>query len=131
MAIFIRNNIYKTDDAVLVLDMECYGFEPRITDFARTANWFYKKRTPTEKADLLRRFQQQAQLTVTEIEILPLMMCAHDLYYAVLHLFLFLVQDDDLAEQQRLIGAIQWEMRAAERFERERDTILRAYRQGY
>lgn len=108
-----------------VLDLDCYSFEPRITDFARAANWYYKERSESENAYLLKRFQKRARLSVEEIEALPLMMCAHDLYYAVGHVFLFLQEDRD--GQSQMIAAIQREMRAAERYQRERDTILRMF----
>jgi Ser/Thr protein kinase RdoA (MazF antagonist) len=108
-----------------VLDLDCYSFEPRITDFARAANWYYKERSESENAYLLKRLQEKARLSAEEIEVLPLMMCAHDLYYAVGHVFLFL--EEGINGQRQMIAAIQREMRAAERYQRERDRILRMF----
>ena len=112
----------------MVLDLDCFSFEPRVADFARAANWFHTDRTPQENASLLRQFQGQARLSEEELRALPLMMCAHDLYYAVGHVLLFLTED--AASQAHLIGQIESEVKAADRFEREGEEIMSMFLTG-
>lgn len=123
---FWVSNISISDGGAVVLDLDCYSFEPRITDFARAANWYYEERCAFENAYLFSQFQERARLSMEEAEALPLMMCAHDLYYAVGHVLLFLEEDEPDA-QDRLIKSIQSELKAPERYQQERDRILRMF----
>ncbi|MEW6686195.1 MAG: phosphotransferase [Candidatus Edwardsbacteria bacterium] len=123
---FHPSNVFVSNKKeVAVFDLDCYSFEPRITDFARAANWYYNKRSGLEKARLFKKFQMHAHLSEEEIEALPLMMCAHDLYYAVGHIILFPGEPED--NQYRLIKSIQRELKAPERYQRMHDDILHAY----
>ena len=122
---FHPSNVFISNEETAVFDLDCYSFEPRITDFARAANWYYNKRNPSERALLFRKFQEHACLSKDEIEALPLMMCAHDLYYAVGHILLFLNEAPD--GQSQLVKSIQAEMKAPERYQLERDKILRVF----
>jgi len=123
---FWVSNISISDGGAVVLDLDCYSFEPRITDFARAANWYYKERCAFENTYLFSQFQERARLSMEEAEALPLMMCAHDLYYAVGHVLLFLEEDEPDAQDQ-LIKSIQFELKAPERYQQERDRILRMF----
>jgi len=125
---FWASNICISEDGAVVLDLDCFSFEPRIADFARAANWFHTDTTPQENASLLRQFQGQARLSEEELRALPLMMCAHDLYYAVGHVLLFLTED--AASQAHLIGQIESEVKAADRFEREGEEIMSMFLTG-
>jgi Ser/Thr protein kinase RdoA (MazF antagonist) len=122
---FWASNIVVSDDEAAVLDLYCYSFEPRVTDFARAANWYYRDWNELQNACLFRQFQEHAQITKEEAEALPMMMCAHDLYYAIGHILLFLEEDSDA--QARLITSIQSEMKSPERYESEKDKILRMF----
>lgn len=122
---FWASNIIISGEETAVLDLDCYSFEPRITDFARAANWYYRERSALENARLFRQFQERARLSVEEAEALPLMMCAHDLYYAVGHILLFL--EEAPGAQSQMIEGIRSEMKAAERYQQERDGILRMF----
>ena len=124
---FWASNVILSDGEAVVLDLDCFSFEPRIADFARAANWYYQERSASENADLFRRFQERARLHVEEAEALPLMMCAHDLYYAVGHVLLFLDEEGNPDGQKGMIEAIQSEMKAPERYQYERDRILRMF----
>lgn len=126
---FSVNNIRIWDDRSAVLDLDCFSFEPRTTDFARTANWCYGTVSGAEKARLLERFQLEARLSTDEVEALPLMMCAHDLYYAVGHVLLFLSEDDP-EEQRHLLTSIEKETKAPHRYRLERDSILGEFLRG-
>jgi Ser/Thr protein kinase RdoA (MazF antagonist) len=118
---FWASNICVSDEGSTVLDLDCYSFEPRVTDFARAANWYYQTRSASENASLFRHFQEKARLSVQEAEALPLMMCAHDLYYAIGHVLLFLHENPE--SQARLLARIQFEIRAPERYQQDRDRI--------
>ena len=126
---FWVTNISISDERVVVLDLDCYSYEPRVDDFARAANWYYTQRSPSENAHLFKQFQGRARLTTEEAEALPLMMCAHDLYYAVSHVLLWLEEDDPEA-QRRLIESIRSEAQAVERYRHERDEILQTFLGG-
>ena len=125
---FWASNICLSEDDLVVLDLDCFSLEPRVADFARAANWFHGDRTPQENASLLREFQSHARLSESELRALPLMMCAHDLYYAVGHVLLFLTED--VGRQAHLIGRIECEMKAADRFEREGEEMLSVFLTG-
>jgi len=127
---FWASNVILSDGEAVVLDLDCFSFEPRIADFARAANWYYRERSASENADLFRRFQERARLRMEEVKALPLMMCAHDLYYAVGHVLLFLDEEGNPDGQRGMIEAIQSEMKAPERFQHERDRILRLFLKG-
>ncbi|MFA5031733.1 MAG: phosphotransferase [bacterium] len=115
---FWASNIVISGKEAVILDMDCYSFEPRITDFAKAANFYYKEHSNSENASLFKEFQKYAKLSKEEIETLPLLMCAHDLYYAVGHLFL-----GDLPS----IRAIKLEMKAAQRYKKEHGKILNIF----
>ncbi len=123
---FWASNIRISGSEAVVLDLDCFSFEPRIADFARAANWYYRERSATENAHLFRRFQARARLGVEEAEALPLMMCAHDLYYAVGHVLLFLCEEEPAA-QSRLVRSIQSEARAAQRYRHGSASVLRMF----
>lgn len=123
---FWASNICISDAGAVVLDLDCYSFEPRVTDFAKAANWYYRQQSPSENAALFRQFQAHAQLALEEAELLPLMMCAHDLYYAVSHV-LMVLDEQDPAARSRTTESIRSEMEAPRRYQRERDAILRMF----
>jgi Ser/Thr protein kinase RdoA (MazF antagonist) len=123
---FWASNLQIGEDGVNVLDLDCFTYEPRVTDFARAANWYHKQHTPPENAALFARFQGPARLTAEEREALPLMMCAHDLYYAVGHVLLFL-EEQEATARSRLLDSITSEAQAARRYRREREAILSTF----
>ena len=127
---FWASNVILSHGEGVVLDLDCFSFEPRITDFARAANRYYQERSASENADLFRQFQERARLRMEEAGSLPLMMCAHDLYYAVGHVLLFLDEAGNPDGQRGMIEAIRSEMKAPERVQRERDSILRMFLKG-
>jgi Ser/Thr protein kinase RdoA (MazF antagonist) len=124
---FWVSNVSISEDTAAVLDLDCYSFEPRVTDFARAANWYYRERSASENAQLFREFQAHAHLGGREIETLPLMMCTHDLFYCVARTLLFMEERESLTAQRRLIETIRAEARASERYERERDSVLHTF----
>ena len=118
-------NIRLSDSGPVVLDLDCFSCEPRVTDFARNAGSYYSDWPPDDRQDLFWRFQERAQLSRDELEILPLMMCAENVYYAVGHLLLFVM--DSPEEQKRLLPQIRHEISALDRLPREEGCVLRSF----
>jgi Ser/Thr protein kinase RdoA (MazF antagonist) len=90
----------------------CFSYEPRITDFARTANRYQRELNEADCALLFEQFQAKARLDREEVDALPLMMCAYDLYYAVMHILLFLEEEGNPEGQAQMIRAIEYEMKS-------------------
>lgn len=111
---FTLGNIHINDADSVVLDLDCFSYEPRISDFARTLNHYYRKLSESDHVHLLGQFQVNEQLGREEIETLLLMMCAYDLYYAIMHILLFLEEEGNPEGQQQMINAIENEIRSSD-----------------
>jgi len=122
---FRPTNIRRSHSGSAVLDLDCFCFEPRVTDFARDAGTYLDGCSQSDCRDLFTRFQERARLSLDELELLPLMICAEDVYYAVGHLLLFVVDSPD--GQERLLSQIQREISAVDRLSREEANVLRHF----
>lgn len=123
---FRANNILIGDDGERVIDLDCFSYEPRITDFARAARDYYKNLGPDDGTDMLEAFQENAKLDEEEVAALPLMICALDMYYAVMHTYLFLGESP--ANREKLLKKVGTDMRACERYRNERDEIMAIFK---
>lgn len=125
---FWASNTCVSAEITHVLDLDCFSYEPRITDFAKAANWFHRKRTPAENARLFTTFQAVAQLDAKEVALLPLLMCAHDLYYLVGAAIRFAGETEE--EQQRIVRATGLGLEAFGRHIANLDRTLRLFCSG-
>jgi Ser/Thr protein kinase RdoA (MazF antagonist) len=121
---FTLGNIRINDGDGFVLDLDCFSYEPRIADFTRTLNHYFKKQNESVSIHLFERFQTQAKLSRGEVEVLPLMMCAYDLYYAVMHILLFLEEEGNTEDQKQMIKAIEHEIKKCEGYGSEYAEVL-------
>ncbi len=76
---FWASNIVISGEGTHVLDLDCFSYEPRVADFARSAHWYHAERTPHENSRLMSRFRILTGLRDEEVQILPALIYAHDL----------------------------------------------------
>jgi Ser/Thr protein kinase RdoA (MazF antagonist) len=119
-------NLLIEQSRVTVLDLDCYSFEPRAADLARTLSPCLG-RAPDAPAALVRAFQARARVAEEELAVLPLLVCAHGLYYAVGHALMFLEETAE-AEQAKWLASITHGTRAISWYRRERDRVLNLLR---
>jgi len=120
---FVATNLLIQEKTAWVLDLDCYSYEPRACDFARTLSHWKRKLSEQELRTLARVFQSRARLAKEELEVIPLLICAYELYYAVMHVFLF-IEEIGTEDAARTLTAIQEEAQAITRYHKERNQIL-------
>ncbi|UCH35913.1 MAG: phosphotransferase [Armatimonadota bacterium] len=120
------SNIVVDRQGAVVLDLDCYSLEPRVTDFARAASLFLQGRSGARNAHLFQRFQARARLSQREADVLPLMMCAFDLYHGASRLLLLLAEPK-LEDRARLVPVIRSDAQAAQRCVNEGDLLRQEF----
>ncbi len=125
---FWASNICISDRGTHVLDLDCFSYEPRVTDFARAAHWWYDQHTPAENRFLMDRFGSVAGLAPEELKALPALVCAHKLYYLVGAALRFRGESD--AEQAKIAKEILAGLGAVSEWDRERSAIEDAFFAG-
>lgn len=120
---FVLTNTLLDGRSATVLDLDCYSYEPRAADFARSVSHCMRRVPEAELRALARAFQSRARLAPEEMECVPLLIAAYELYYAVMHVLLML--EEEGPDRAKMLAAIQEEAEAITRYHKERDRLTR------
>ncbi len=119
----VLGNLLFDRRTITVMDLDCYSYEPRAADFARTVSHWRRKLTELEMRTLVKVFQSRAHLAPEELECLPLLIAAYELYYAVLHVLLMLEMEAP-ADRIKMLTSVEEEARAVTRYHKDRGHLM-------
>jgi len=125
---FWASNICLSELGTTVLDLDCFCFEPRIADFARSAHWYHAKHAPEENRFLMARFCSIAGLGPEEVRPLSTLILAHELYYLVGAALRFSGESE--AEQAEIVTEIRTGLERLRGWDRERKLMEDAFLVG-
>ena len=122
------SNICISEAGTHVLDLDCFSYEPRMTDFARAAHWYYAKHKLEENRHLMARFRSIADIGPEELRAVPALIFAHDLYYLVGAGLRFPTEPE--AEQAEIVKTIWDGLERLNRWDGERELLEEAFSVG-